>query len=161
MRMFCTQSQGTLEVHKSPLEVPRIQLKMHQILSCLGYHRGREKISFNLYLSSMTQLVQRSVDVQNSGYLHTFVPTSVPWKNFLSKKVLYDIIDCWIWQQQHVLKLMYTANMRSEITVKTQLKNVKQQQSNVKNTIKNCKIYYSYSTVLCTFLSCVPYLQCI
>ena len=34
-----------------------------------------------------------------------------------------------------------------------------EQQSNVKNTAKNCKIYYSYSTVLCTYLSCVPYLQ--
>ena len=36
-----------------------------------------------------------------------------------------------------------------------------EQQSNVKNTVKNCKLDYSYSTVLCTFLSCVPYLQCI
>ena len=35
-----------------------------------------------------------------------------------------------------------------------------EQQSNVKNTVKNCKLDYSYSTVLCTFLSCVPYLQC-
>ena len=35
-----------------------------------------------------------------------------------------------------------------------------EQQSNVKNTVKNCKLYYSYSTVLCTFLKCVPYLQC-
>jgi hypothetical protein len=35
-----------------------------------------------------------------------------------------------------------------------------EQQSNVKNTVKNCNLDYSYSTVLCTFLSCVPYLQC-
>jgi hypothetical protein len=35
-----------------------------------------------------------------------------------------------------------------------------EQQSNVKNSVKNCKLYYSYSTVLCTFLKCVQYLQC-
>ena len=35
-----------------------------------------------------------------------------------------------------------------------------EQQSNVKNTVKNCKLDYSYSIVLCTFISCVPYLQC-
>jgi hypothetical protein len=35
-----------------------------------------------------------------------------------------------------------------------------EQQSNVKNTVKNCKLDYSYSTVLCTFIKCVPYLQC-
>jgi hypothetical protein len=86
-----------------------------------------------------------------------------------------------------------TANIYSEITVKTHVKTVKlnysfftvtwtsilpyivqcrsvdssllntlhlEQQSNVENTVKNCKLDYSYSTVLCTFLSCVPYLQC-
>ena len=36
-----------------------------------------------------------------------------------------------------------------------------EQQSNEKDTVNNCKLDYSYSTVLCTFLSCVPYLQCI
>ena len=35
-----------------------------------------------------------------------------------------------------------------------------EQQSNVKNKVKKCKLDYSYSTVMCTFLSCVPYLQC-
>ena len=33
-----------------------------------------------------------------------------------------------------------------------------EQQANVKTTVKNCKRDYSYSTVLCTFLTCDPYL---
>ena len=33
---FYGQSQGTLEVHKSPLKVPRIQLKITQFLICIG-----------------------------------------------------------------------------------------------------------------------------